>query len=66
MSLIGLLILCVVVGAALYLLQLVPMDATVKQVIKVVVILILVVYVILFLATLAGLSTGGFPTGRIR
>lgn len=65
MSLIGLLILCVIAGAALYLLQLVPLDATVKQVIKVVVILVLVIYVLLFLATMAGLSTGGF-LGRVR
>ena len=65
MTLIGLLILLVVAGAALYLLQLVPIDGTVKQVIKVVVILVLVIYVILFLASLAGFSTG-IPGLRVR
>ena len=58
LTIVGLLILCVIAGAALYLLNLVPIDATVKTVIRVIVIVILVVYVILFLAALAGLSTG--------
>jgi hypothetical protein len=58
MTLIGLLILLVVVGAALYILQLIPLDATVKMVIRVIVLVILIVYVILFLAALAGLPVG--------
>jgi hypothetical protein len=59
MSLIGLLIVCVIVGAVLYLLQLLPIDTTMKQIIKVIVIVVLVIYVILFLASLMGWSTGG-------
>lgn len=65
MSIVGLVILLIVVGAALYLLQLVPMDGTVKQVIKVLVIVVLVIVVVIFLAQLVGLSTGGPPL-RIR
>jgi hypothetical protein len=65
MSLIGLLILCVVVGGILYLLNMMPIDNTIKQVIKVVVILILIIYLILLLAALLGLSTG-MPPLRIR
>jgi hypothetical protein len=58
MNLVGLLILCIVIGAGLYLLDLVPIDATIKRVIRVVVILILVIIVILFLAQMLGLGTG--------
>ena len=61
MTLIGLLILCVVVGMALYLLRLVPMDDTIKLVVRVIVIGILIIVAILFLAQLAGLSTGMAP-----
>ncbi len=56
MSIISLLIICLVIGAALYLLGMVPIDEAVKQIIRVVVILILVIYVILFLAALFGIS----------
>lgn len=58
MTIIGLIIVCLVVGAGLYLLQLLPIDATIKVVIKVVLILVLVIYVVLFLAGLLGMSTG--------
>ena len=65
MSILGLVILLVIVGAALYLLQLVPMDATIRTVLKVVIITVLIVYAIIFLAGLAGLSTG-LPGVRTR
>lgn len=61
MTLIGLLIICVLVGAGLYLLQLLPIDETLKRIIWIVVIVVLVIYVIIFLAGLAGLSTGLAP-----
>lgn len=65
MSLIGLLILCVVVGAGLYLLNMVPIDPAIKTVIRVVVILVLVIYVIVFIATMFGVNTN-FPPMRVR
>jgi hypothetical protein len=42
----SLLIALVVVGVALYLLQLIPMDATVKRIIQVLAILLIVLYVL--------------------
>ncbi len=65
MSIVTVLIVCLVVGAALYLLGLAPIDGTVKQIIRVVVILLLVIYVIVFIASIFGLSTG-LPPMRIR
>ena len=64
MTIVGLILLLVVAGAALYLLQLLPIDATIKTIIKVLVVVIVLIYVILFLASMAGLSTGlpGGPT----
>ena len=59
MGIVTLLIVLVVTGAALYLLQLVPIDATVKTVIRVVVIAVLVIYCVLFLASLLGLPAPG-------
>jgi len=46
MTLIGLLIVLVVFGVALYLINLVPMDGTVKKVIQVIAILFLILYVL--------------------
>ena len=65
MTIIGLLILLVVAGAALYLLNLIPMDATIRQVIRIIIVVVLIVYVIIFLAGLAGLTTG-LPGVRTR
>ena len=50
------LIALVIIGAALYLLQLVPIDATIKRVIQVIVIVVLVIWAIKALLPLAGLS----------
>lgn len=61
MSLIGLLIVCILVGAGLYLLAMMPIDETVKKIIRVVVILVLVIYVIVFVGTMFGLTTGVLP-----
>jgi hypothetical protein len=58
MTIVTLIIVCLVVGAGLYLLQLVPIDPTIKVVIKVLLVLVLVIYIVLFLAGLLGLSTG--------
>jgi hypothetical protein len=46
----------ILVGAGLYLLQLIPMDPAVKQVIRVVVIVILVIYALLFLWKFFGIA----------
>lgn len=46
MTLIGLIVILLIVGVALYLITLVPMDATVKRIIQVIVILVLVLYVL--------------------
>jgi len=48
------LIICIIVGAALYLLSRLPIDATMKTIIKVIVIVALVIYAIKLLAPLAG------------
>lgn len=46
MSIIGLIITLILVGFALYLVQLIPMDATIKKVITAVVILIAVLWLL--------------------
>lgn len=56
MSLVGLLIALVIVGAALYLVQLVPMDARIKQVILVIAIVAVVIYAIRVLLPMAGVA----------
>jgi hypothetical protein len=62
---IGLLILCIVVGVGLYLLSMAPMDPTIKRIIRIVVILVLVIYVIIFIANMFGVATG-VPPMRLR
>ena len=57
MNIVYLLIVCVIVGAGLYLLSLVPIDETVKTIIRVVIIVVLIIYVIIFLAGLLGVAT---------
>lgn len=52
---ISFLIALVIIGAILYLLQLIPIDATIKQIIQVIVIVALVIYAIRILLPLAGL-----------
>jgi len=52
---IGLIVTLVVVAVALYLIELIPMDATLKQIIRVVVILL----VVLWLLNSFGLFAGG-------
>jgi hypothetical protein len=49
------LIALVIIGAALYLLQLIPIDDTVKRIIQVIVIVVLVIYAIKILLPFAGL-----------
>lgn len=46
MTLLGIVIVLVVIGVALYLVSLIPMDATVKRVIQVIVILFVVSWVL--------------------
>jgi hypothetical protein len=46
MPLISILVVLIVLGVGLYLLQLIPMDATVKQIIRVLVILLVVLWVL--------------------
>jgi len=50
------LIVLVIVGAALYLLQLIPIDATIKRIIQVIVIVILVIWAIRVLLPMAGIG----------
>lgn len=56
MSLLSLIIVLVLVGVALYVVQLIPMDATVKRILTIVVIVIVALYV---LRALFGASLGG-------
>lgn len=49
------LIVCIIVGAALYLLGLLPIDATMKMIVKVIVIVAFAIYALKLLAPLAGL-----------
>jgi hypothetical protein len=46
MTLIGLLVVLLIVGVALYLISLVPMDATIKRIIQVLVILFVVLWLL--------------------
>lgn len=62
MSFIQLVVVLVVVGVALYLVQTIPMDQTIKTIIRVVVILA----VILWLLEAFGLLSGGPIIGRQR
>ena len=56
MGLVQFLIALVIVGAALYLLQLAPIDGTIKKVIQVIVIVVLIVMASKLLLPMAGLS----------
>jgi hypothetical protein len=49
------LIALVILGAALYLLQLLPIDATVKQIIQVIAVVVIVIWAIRTLLPIAGL-----------
>lgn len=54
---VNLIILLVIVGAALYLIQLIPIDATIKRVIQVIVIVLVIIYALRLLApSLPGLG----------
>lgn len=46
MTLIGLIVLLVLVGVGLYLVSLIPMDTTIKTIIKIVVIVVVVLYIV--------------------
>lgn len=46
-------IVLVIIGAALYLLQLIPIDATIKKIIQVIVIVVLVIWAIRLLLPMA-------------
>lgn len=50
------LIALVIVGAALYLLQLIPIDATVKRIVQVIAIVVIAIYAIRVLLPMAGLG----------
>jgi len=55
-GLLQILIVCIIVGAGLYLLQLVPIDGTIKRIIQVIVIVVLVIWALRFLVPMAGLG----------
>lgn len=50
------LIVLIVVGGALYILQLVPIDGTIKRIIQVIVIIVLVIWALKLLIPMAGLG----------
>lgn len=52
--LVQLLIILVIVGAALYLLKIVPLDATIKTVIQVVIVVAVIIYLIRVFAPMLG------------
>lgn len=56
MSLISLIVFLIVVGVALYLVSLIPMDATVKRIIQVLVILVVVLWLVEALGLLSGIG----------
>lgn len=62
MSLLGLILLLVFVGVGLYLIQLIPMDATIKKIIVILVILFVVIYLLQALGLVAGLGAINFHT----
>lgn len=53
MSLIGLLLVLVLIGVGLYLIQLIPMDATIRLIIRIVVILVVILWLIQALGLLS-------------
>ncbi len=55
MTLVGLVVTLIVIGVALYLVQLIPMDAVFKQIIRVVVILVALLYVLSAFGFISGL-----------
>jgi L-asparagine transporter-like permease len=65
MTLIGFIVVMIIIGAALYIIKLLPIDETFKQIIKVILIVIFVIYAIYFLFGLAtGSPTTINPFGR--
>jgi hypothetical protein len=64
MAFIEYLIIAVIVAGALYILRMLPIDATIKQIIWVVIIIVFAIYTLLFLAGLAGLGPGVKILGR--
>lgn len=56
MSLVSLIVVLVIVGVALYLVSLIPMDATVKKIINILVILFLVIWALQQLGILGSLD----------
>jgi len=56
LMLLQLLIIAIVVGAVLYIMQLVPMDARLKQIIIVIAIVVFAIYALKMLLPMAGLS----------
>jgi uncharacterized membrane protein YiaA len=50
-----LLIICIIVGAVVYIVGLLPIDATLKTIIKVIAIVVLAIYAIKLLLPLAGI-----------
>jgi hypothetical protein len=46
MSLIGIVIVLIVIGVALYLVQLVPMDGTIKRIISILVIVVVIIWIL--------------------
>jgi hypothetical protein len=59
MSIIGIVVVLLVIGVALYFLGMIPMDATILQIIRAVVILFVVIWILsmLFPGMLGGIST---------
>ena len=57
MSLISLLVYLIVIGLLLYLVGLLPIDATIKRIIQIVVLVVVILWLVQALGLLAGLGT---------
>lgn len=58
-SLIGIVIALILIGVALYFVNLIPMDGTIRRIIQIVVIVVVVLWLLQSLGLLGGISTIG-------
>ena len=65
-TIVGLLIILVVAGGGLYILQAVPLDPTIKLILRAIIIIVVVVYVILFSPRWPGSPPGCLVCARAR
>ena len=58
-SIIGIVVALIIIGVAMYLVDLIPMDATIKRILQIVVILVVVLWVLEALGIIVSLGTYG-------